>query len=114
MVDDFVKFNTNFTNFNDFQQTKENTLTAKHIHISIKQRTVRKCYTLVHDIPEDIDLKLVLKEWKNRFNCAGAVKKDENTEAEFIELFGDHREEVKEFLIYEGIGTKENIVMHGN
>lgn len=58
-------------------------------------------------------MKLVLKEWKNRFNCAGAVKK-EKTGAEYIELFGDHREEVKEFLIYEGIGTKDNIISYGN
>lgn len=95
------------------QNNEMNTFTAKQIHITIKQRTVRKCYTLVHGIPEDIDLPLVLKEWKNRFNCAGAVKKDKDKQEEFIELFGDHRNEVKEFLIYEGIGTKENVIVHG-
>lgn len=84
-----------------------------NLDISIKQRTVRKCYTLVHSIPEDIDLQLVLKEWKNKYNCAGAVKKEKDGQ-EYIELFGDHREDVKEFLIYEGIGTKDNIVMYGN
>lgn len=85
-----------------------------YIDISIRQRTQRKCYTLVHYVPEDIDLKLVLKEWKARFNCAGAVKKEKDTKEEFIELFGDHREEVKEFLIYEGIiAGKDNVVVHG-
>jgi translation initiation factor 1 (eIF-1/SUI1) len=39
------------------------------------------------------------------------VKKDK--EEEFIELFGDHRAKVKDFLIYEGIGTKENVIVHG-
>ena len=74
---------------------------------------MRKCYTLVHGIPEDIDLQLVLKSWKNSFNCAGAVKKEKDQNEEYIELFGDHRKEVLEFLIYEGIGYKDNITVHG-
>lgn len=83
------------------------------LDISIKQRTQRKCYTLVHHIAEDIDLNLVVKAWKAKFNCAGSVKKEKDTLDEYIELFGDHREEVKEFLIYEGIGFKDNIIVHG-
>lgn len=114
-MNDFAFNINNINNLNNLTQqtTKENTLTGKHIHISIKQRTVRKCHTIVTQIPEDIDLKLVLREWKNKFNCAGAVKTDENG-AEYIQLFGNHKEEIKDFLIYEGIGTKESIVVHGN
>jgi len=104
------------TNFFDVSKSlldnPEKPIINKPIHITIKQRTQRKCYTLVHGIPDDIDLPLVLKAWKNKFNCAGAVKKEKDGE-EFIELFGDHREEVKEFLIYEGIGYKDNVVVHG-
>lgn len=82
------------------------------VEITIRQRTQRKCYTIIHFIPEDIDLKLVLKEWTKRFSCAGSVKKD-NSGEEFIELFGDHREEVKEFLIFEGIASKDGVIVHG-
>jgi hypothetical protein len=31
----------------------------------------------------------------------------------YISLSGDHRTEVKEFLIHEGIGTEENVKVHG-
>lgn len=30
-----------------------------------------------------------------------------------IALSGDHRDEIAEFLIHEGIGTKESIKIHG-
>lgn len=83
------------------------------LDITIRQRTTRKCYTLVHGIAEDIDLKMVLNCWKKRFNCSGSVKKEDSTKEEYIELFGDHREEVKEFLIYEGIGAKDSVFVHG-
>ena len=83
------------------------------IDLTIKRRTARKCYTIIHGIPEDIDLQLVLKAWKNQFNCAGAVKKEKGSTEEYMELFGDHRKEVVDFLIYEGIGYKDNIIVHG-
>ncbi len=47
------------------------------------------------------------------FNTNGAVKKKKKEDEEFIEIFGDHREEVANFLIHEGIGTKDMITMHG-
>jgi translation initiation factor 1 (eIF-1/SUI1) len=47
------------------------------------------------------------------FNCNGAVKTHDKTKEEYIELTGDHRDEVSKFLVHEGIGTKENIKVHG-
>lgn len=41
------------------------------------------------------------------------MKKEKDTKEEYIELFGDHREEVKQFLIYEGIGYNDNVIVHG-
>ena len=64
-------------------------------------------------IPEDIDFALVLKAWKILFHCVGSIKEDKQTKSNYIVLNGDHRQEVLEFLIHEGIGTKENIKMHG-
>ena len=55
----------------------------------------------------------MLKFWKSSFNCAGAVKKDKDGVVH-IELFGDHRKDIKEFLIYEGIGSKDNVIVYGN
>jgi translation initiation factor 1 (eIF-1/SUI1) len=47
------------------------------------------------------------------FNCMGSIKIDAKTSEEYIELSGDHREEVLQFLLYEGIATKDNVTKHG-
>ena len=47
------------------------------------------------------------------FSCNGSVKVHPKTGEEYFALFGDHREEICDFLIHEGIGTKENIKVHG-
>lgn len=64
-------------------------------------------------IPDDIDLKLVLGVWKKIYHCTGSIKEDPKTKDFFIVLNGDHRQEVTDFLIHEGIGTTENIKLHG-
>lgn len=64
-------------------------------------------------IPDDIDLQLVLKAWKKLYHCVGSIKESPKTKESYIVLNGDHRQEVLTFLIDEGIGTKENIKMHG-
>ena len=107
------------TNLGSTNNKGQTGIAAKHIHLYIRQRTIRKCYTNVYGIAEDIDLNLVLKAWKKKFNCSGAIKKEKKSKddtkerEEFIELFGDHRAEVVAFLIYEGIGTEEMIKIHG-
>eukprot|EP00826_Nyctotherus_ovalis_P025414 TRINITY_DN196_c0_g1_i15.p2 TRINITY_DN196_c0_g1~~TRINITY_DN196_c0_g1_i15.p2 ORF type:complete len:110 (+),score=37.47 TRINITY_DN196_c0_g1_i15:29-331(+) len=48
----------------------------EYIHIHYQQRTAKKCWTIVQGIPEDIDLKRVLKAWKKVFNCNGTILDD--------------------------------------
>jgi translation initiation factor 1 (eIF-1/SUI1) len=48
------------------------------------------------------------------FNTNGAVATDPKNNEDYIKIFGDLRDEVKEFLIHEGIGTKDNIKVHGH
>lgn len=47
------------------------------------------------------------------YSCNGSVTTHPKTGEEYIALSGDHREEIAEFLVHEGIGTKENIKIHG-
>jgi translation initiation factor 1 (eIF-1/SUI1) len=35
-----------------------------NLDISIQQRSTKKCVTIVQGMPEDIDLKIILKAWK--------------------------------------------------
>ncbi len=86
---------------------------SKYIHIHYQQRTARKCWTIIQGIPGDIDLKHVLKAWKKMFNCNGTILQDK-VKGEIIQLQGDKRNEVAEFLIYEGIGTKDTVKVHGH
>lgn len=47
------------------------------------------------------------------FNCNGTILNEEER-GEIIQLQGDKRNEVAEFLIQEGIGTKDNVKVHGH
>ena len=58
-------------------------------------------------------MQLLKKAWNKIFNCACVIKKDPKTNEEFITLRGDHRQELLDFLVEEGIGLKENIQIHG-
>ena len=86
----------------------------KILQIFIERSLVKKKReTEVHGIPEDIDCQLLKKVWNKIYNCACTVKKDTKTNEEYLTLRGDHRQEIYDFLIEEGIGIKENITIHG-
>lgn len=46
------------------------------VHIRVQQWTTRKSYTIVEDMPEDIDLKKVVWAFKKILKCNGCVKND--------------------------------------
>ena len=94
-------FEDNFTNL------KEN------ITIGTAQRRGRKCYTQVKNIPDIFDYDRILKFWKKNFKCGGSIKKDEETGKLFVEVAGDHRDEISKFLTYMGICSSENIRIQG-
>ena len=82
------------------------------IHIRVQQRNGRKCITTVQGLPEDIDLKKIMKYAKKTFNCNGAVITDEE-EGKIIQLQGDHRENMKKFIVKENIAEESDIKIHG-
>lgn len=85
----------------------------KIMHITIQQLSGRKKATVIKGFPDDIDIQLVLKAWKKLFHCVGSVKEDKKDKEFYIVLNGDHRQEVNDFLIHEGIVIPENIKIHG-
>lgn len=72
----------------------------------------RKTLTTVQGIPVDVDKRLILKAFKKEFACNGTVISDPEL-GEVIQLQGDQRTKVYEFLIKGGIATRELIKMHG-
>jgi translation initiation factor 1 len=82
------------------------------VHVRVQQRNGRKCITTVAGLADDLDVKRICKAFKKNFSCNGAVQKDEDV-GEVIQLSGDQRTNVKDFLVDQEICHSENIVLHG-
>merc|ERR1712168_1506757 len=117
-----VKVKSIFTMSNIFNQQfdpedeTENEFSGKmlqnKIHIRIQQRNGRKTISTVQGIEEKYDLKKLAKAFKKEFNCNGTVVEDEQY-GEVIQLSGDQRNNVQQFLVDTSICKKDNIVVHG-
>ncbi|KAK0723775.1 translation initiation factor SUI1, partial [Apiosordaria backusii] len=78
----------------DSGKTKQ---TQEYIHIRIQQRNGRKTLTTVQGIPSKFDHKKILKVIKKEFACNGTIISDTEM-GEVIQLQGDQRTKIKEFL----------------
>eukprot|EP00834_Sanchytrium_tribonematis_P002504 NODE_78_length_23230_cov_1.644979.p12 type:complete len:117 gc:universal NODE_78_length_23230_cov_1.644979:13501-13851(+) len=88
-------------------------LFEKHvIHVRVQQRNGRKTLTTVQGLPEDLDQKKMVKYFKKEFACNGTIVKDEDG-MEIIQLSGDQRDKIKEFLMAQEICQSDEIKVHG-
>ncbi|CRK15082.1 hypothetical protein BN1723_010512 [Verticillium longisporum] len=93
-------------------QTKQ---TQNYIHIRIQQRNGRKTLTTVQGLPKKFDQKKILKVIKKKFACNGTIVNDSEM-GEVIQLQGDQRKDVQEFLIDKKEGLEldsKTIKVHG-
>jgi translation initiation factor SUI1 len=80
-----------------------------HIHI---QTQGKRHLTIVEGLDDDLDLKRICKSMRKMFSCNGKV--DEETH--ILQLQGDQRQNVKEWLLQNEVLTKsdlERLVIHG-
>ena len=82
------------------------------IHIRIQQRNGRKTLTTVQGIAEDYDKKKLVRVFKKNFFCNGTVTKNEEY-GEVIQLQGDQRTNISEFLLSIGLAEKKQLYVHG-
>lgn len=82
------------------------------VHVRVQQRNGRKCITTVAGLADDLDIKRICKAFKKNFSCNGAVQKDLEV-GEVIQLSGDQRTNVKDFLVDQEICHSESVVLHG-
>ena len=68
--------------------------------------------TTVQGLPREYDQKRILKALKKDFACNGTIVKDEEM-GEVIQLQGDQRVKVSEFLTSELSIQKKSIKIHG-
>ena len=88
-----------------------NQVEANKIHVRM-QSLGNKKITTVDGLAEDLDLKRIARAMKKSFHCA--VKVIETEEEQVIQLQGDHREVIKEWLIENEVITKDTVVVvHG-
>ncbi|AAS51525.1 translation initiation factor eIF1 Ecym_1113 [Eremothecium cymbalariae DBVPG len=103
----------NLKSFDPFADTGDDEASSSnYIHIRIQQRNGRKTLTTVQGIPEEYDLKRILKVLRKDFGCNGNMVKDDEM-GEIIQLQGDQRAKVCEFLITQLAIPKKNIKIHG-
>ncbi|EFO18374.2 hypothetical protein LOAG_10121 [Loa loa] len=81
-------------------------------HIRIQQRTGRKTITTVQGIAPEYDLKKIVRYLKKEYNCNGTTV-DHPEYGEVIQLTGDQRQHIKDFLCRVGIVKEENCKIHG-
>ena len=88
----------------------------KKIHLRIQQRNGKKCITTVQGLDDDLDIKRIAKAMRKEFNCNGSIEQNEQY-GEIIQLQGDQRDNIAEWLIEQEILTKQEavqrIVKHG-
>jgi|Transcript_17134 translation initiation factor 1 len=106
-----MQFNT-FDAFEDAAENKGGQAASEKVHVRVQQRNGRKCITTVAGLADDLDIKRICKAFKKNFSCNGAVQKDEES-GEVIQLSGDQRTNVMEFLVDQEICHKDDIVLHG-
>lgn len=81
------------------------------IHIRLTTRKKDKYITSIENLPDECDIKTFIKELKKKLSCNGCIKKDDNKFV--IQLAGDHRDFIEEFLVNEKIATDDCIKVHG-
>ncbi|EXF85789.1 dioxygenase [Colletotrichum fioriniae PJ7] len=117
-TDEFMSIE-NLKSYDPFAEADEDTGETKqsqnYIHIRIQQRNGRKTLTTVQGLPKKFDQKKILKVIKKQFACNGTIVADSEM-GEVIQLQGDQRKVVQEFLINtkEGLGLdSKTIKVHG-
>ena len=85
---------------------------APKVHIRIQARNGRKSISSVSGLAVDLDLKKILKSFKKTLKCNGAILEDKEL-GKIIQLQGDHRAMIRDFLVDQEINILEDIVIHG-
>ncbi|KAK9377521.1 translation initiation factor SUI1 [Lipomyces chichibuensis] len=104
----------NLKTFDPFADTGDDDISqpTNYIHIRIQQRNGRKTLTTVQGLPVEYDQKRILRALKKDFACNGTIVKDDEL-GEVIQLQGDQRVKVMDFLCTQLGIMKKNVKIHG-
>jgi len=90
--------------------TKTNSLLSKSkIVIATVQRNRSQCSTTVEGLPDDLDLQRICSHLRKEGKCSGSVINDGTV----IQLFGNQKQMVYDFLLKHDICGEDEIVVKG-
>lgn len=97
---------------NPFLDDNEGAGSDGYIHVRIQQRNGRKTLTTVQGIAGDYDKKKIVRYCKKEFACNGTVVEHPEY-GEILQLQGDQRNKIGQFLVRAGLAREEQIKVHG-
>ena len=85
------------------------------VHIRIQQRNRGKCLTLVEGLEEQWqpNPQQILKYLRKTLATNGTLLKSDNGSDKILQLQGDHRQKVSDFLISNQLYGPDQIKIHG-
>uniref|UniRef100_A0A8C6GEE0 SUI1 domain-containing protein n=1 Tax=Mus spicilegus TaxID=10103 RepID=A0A8C6GEE0_MUSSI len=87
--------------------------TEYYIHVRIQQKNGRKTLTTtVQGIADDYNKKKLVRAFKKKFACNGTVIEHPEY-GEVIQLQGDQRKNICQFLIEIGLAKDDQLKVHG-
>jgi len=96
----------------DLEKKSDINIGGGTVHIRIQQRNGRKTLTTVQGISEEFDKKKLVRAFKKEFACNGTVVEHPEY-GEVVQLQGDQRNNVCQFLTKIGIVKEEQLKLHG-
>ncbi len=101
-----------FDPFADLDSDASTNASQNYIHIRIQQRNGRKTLTTIQGLPKELNFKKLATSLKRKLCCNGTVIEDVDL-GKVIQLQGDQRTNVSDFLLKEKICAKKTIKIHG-
>lgn len=100
-----------------FGDNIDDSVIGKEIHFRVQQRG-RKNITMVIGIEQlECDLKKLSSKLSTKFSCSCSIKtiKDgDDSGKKFFKLSGDHRQEIKQFLLDNNyVDSDDQLIIHG-
>jgi len=113
MTEQILNLNKTANIFDDDDNEEIKTICEHTIEIMVTKRNNRKFYTDIKGINEKYNYDKILKEMKKKFSCNGSVKISKENNKNYIQLNGDQKENIFNFLIEENISTIDKIKIRG-
>ena len=102
----------NNIDFEDGVENADNMQLLDTVHIRIQQRNGKKVITIIQGLDAKIPRKDLIKKFKTMYACGGHIAQDEEF-GEVIQLTGDQRLKVRDYLVANGMVEAQNIEIHG-